>query len=205
MMTGRFWMTARSYSDPVIVAHRVVQHEHAVALYRGQAQVQAGPPKQRSKLGLEALEPGARDDWLFVDQVALERGQHLLVGHVDGLERHEAAQGDCLRGHEVAELVEFDVAALELPPHDVGELRRGSVELHVHEAPVEVQAEVPLQGGGRVLRREDHRDLDAEIDPVRALEDQLVGEEKLCGREPLLVQVHAAAERTVVVHERAAE
>jgi hypothetical protein len=115
------------------------------------------------------------------------------------------AQRDRLRGHELTELVEIRIAALELPPHGFGELGRGPLELHVDEAPVEVQAEVPLQRGRRVLGREDHRDLDAEIDPVRALEDQLVGEVKLCGREPLLLHVHAAAERTVVVHERAAE
>ena len=64
---------------------------------------------------------------------------------------------------------------------------------------------MPLQRGGRVLRREDHRDLDAEVDPVGALEDQLVGKQELCGPEPLLLHVHAAAERAVVVHERATE
>ena len=87
----------------VIVAHGVVQHEHAVALDRGQAQVQAGPAEQRPELGLEALEPRARHDRLLVDQVALERREHLLVRHVDGLERHESAQRDLLRGQEVAE------------------------------------------------------------------------------------------------------
>src|SRR5262249_6136826 len=56
-----------------------------------------------------------------------------------------------------------------------------------------------------ILRREGQRDLDSEIDPIRALEDQLIGKEKLCGPESLLISVDAAVERAVAIHERAAE
>jgi hypothetical protein len=52
---------------------------------------------------------------------------------------------------------------------------------------------------------EDDGRLDAEADPVRVLEDQLVGEQRLDVPQSLGVKVYPALERAVVVHEGAAE
>ena len=187
------------------MARGVVEDEHPVALHGGQAQVQSRSAEQCPQLRLQALEAGTRHDGFLVDEVPLERGEDFLVGDVDGLQDHEAAQHELFRRKHFAEKIDVEVAGLEPPPKRIRERRHRTDGLDLHEAPVEQHLEVPVQLRGGIFSGEDDGGLDAQADPVRPLKNQLVGEQDLHGRQSLGVQIHPALERPVLVHERAAE
>jgi hypothetical protein len=193
-----------------LVARRVVQDQHAVSLHRREAEAQIGPPEERPELGLQPLEVGVRDDRVLVDEVPLEGGQDLLIGDVHRLDDHEAAQHEAVGGQEVAKKIRLDESGLQPLPQRIRERRSGSDDVDLHEAPVELQAEVLLEAGGGLGGREDDRDVAPDVDPVRSLEDQFVGEQEPGGgerlpRAVLLQEVRPALERPVRAHERAPE
>ena len=162
----------------LLVARRVIQDEHPVALHRSEAEAQIGPPEERPELRLKSLEVGVRHDRVLVDQVALEGGQDLLVGDVHRLHDHETAEHEALRGQKLAEIVTVDAAGLQPPPRRIRQRRLGTADLDLHEAPVELQPEVLIQPGGGIDGGEDHGNVGPQIDAVYALEDQLVGEQE---------------------------
>jgi hypothetical protein len=190
----------------LLVARRVVQDEHAVSLHRREAEAQVGPPEERAELRLQPLEVRTRHDRVLVNEVALERGQDLLVGDVHGLHDHEAAQDEPFGRQELAEEIGVDGAGLKSLPHRIRERRLGPDELDLHEAPVELQPEVLIQSRGGVGGREDDGDVATEVDAVRSLENELVGQLEPCARQCLLHavrlrEVRPALERSVRPHE----
>ncbi len=195
----------------LLVPRGVAQDEHAISLDGGQAQAQVGPAEERPELRLQSLEVGARHDRVLVDQIALDRGQDLLVGDVDRLHDHEAAQDEPLRRQQRAELLTVDAARLHSLPHPVGQRRLGPDDLHVDEPPVELQPEVLIQARDGIAGGEDHhRNVASELDAVDPLEDQLVGEREPLGRHrrvhgALPQEARQALQRAVRIHERAPE
>ena len=194
----------------LLVAGGVVQHEHAVALHRREPEAQTRPPEEGAQLGLQSLELRVRHDRVPVDEVPLERGEHLLIGDVHRLHDHEAAQHEALRGQEATQVVGVEAAGLQPLPRGLGQRRLGPRDLHVHETPVELQPEVPVQPGLEVGDGEDHRHVAPQVDAVDPLEDQLVGEQQPRPGQGLrdalgLQEAGAAAQRSVRAHQRAPE
>ena len=194
----------------LLMARGVVQDEDAVSLHGRETEAQLGAPEERPELRLQPLEVRVRHDRILVDEIALERGQHLLVGDVHGLHDHEAAQHEPLGRQELEEQITVDGAGLQALPRRLRERRLRPDQLDPHEAPVELQPEVLIQPRRGIGGREDHGDVAADVDAVGPLENQGVGEQAPRGGQRLLhavllQEVRAALERSVRVHERAPE
>src|SRR6266566_167376 len=100
----------------VLALGAVVQDEDLVAAQRGEAEAQLRAAEERPELLLEREEARVRDDRLLVDQVPLERREHLLIGHLDRLEDREAAEDEVLRRQDLAQEVGVQQVSVEASP-----------------------------------------------------------------------------------------
>ena len=88
---------------PVLDVAAVVQDEDPPVLEGREGEAQGGPAEQRPELVLELLEPLGGDDRLLVDQVPLDRGEHLLVRHVRRPHDDEPGELERVREEPLAE------------------------------------------------------------------------------------------------------
>jgi len=116
----------------VLEAVAGVEHQHLVAIDGGEPEAQLRPPEQRAQLLLQALEARGRDDRLFVDQVPLERREHLLVGHLHRPQHGEAAEHEAVRREQRHQGLKVGEMGGQALPIEVG--RHRAHRHRVHEA-----------------------------------------------------------------------
>ena len=189
----------------VLVRRAGAQDEYLVALERGEAEAQLGPPEERPELRLEALEARRGDDRLLLDQVALDRGEDLLVRDLDRAEHREPAEEEALGREDRPQMARVEQLAREPAAQRLVERRRAAERLDFDEAPVEVDLEVALESRVRVGDRQDERVVHHRLDAVDPEQDQRVRVDEPHRGERRRVQVHAAAQRAVRGAQQAVE
>ena len=189
----------------VLAFGAVVENEHLVALERGQAEAQLGPPEQRPQLLLEGLEADVRDDRFFVDQVPLQRREHLALSHLDGAEDREPAEHEALRRDDLAEELGVQEGPAQAPQHVVGERRHRTHRLHLDEPRVELDPEVALEPGVRIGHRQGQRVVHAQLDRVDARQHQRVGLQAAHRVQRRRIQIHLETDGTIFAPEQAFE
>jgi len=85
------------------------------------------------KPSLYAAEALLADDRLAVDEVALERREHLLIRHLDGAEDGEAAQHEAVRGQQVAQPLGAHEVGLDSLAYVVRQLGARPLHLDIDE------------------------------------------------------------------------
>ena len=98
----------------------VVEEEHPLSLQRGQAQAQLGPAQQRAQPRLQLGEARGRHDRLAIDEVALERREHFLIGDVDRLEERHAAKHETVGRQDAFHRARLQQHGLQALAHVVG-------------------------------------------------------------------------------------
>ncbi len=104
----------------VLQLRAVVQDENSFSVEGGQSQAELGAAEVRAELALQPLEARAGHDRLLLDEVALERGQDLLVGDIGRLDHREAAEDEAVRRDQLHERPRIG----EIAPGGGGDWRR---------------------------------------------------------------------------------
>ena len=183
----------------------VVQDEHAPVLERGQAEAQRRPPEERPQLVLELPEALARDDRLFVDQVPLDRGEHLLVRHVGRPHDDEPGERERVGRQPLREKLVDGRAPEDLRSRRLVERRQRTERPHLDEARVELDPEVPLEAGLGVARGDDQRVVDLQRHAVVRAQDRVVSVEEAPVGSALGAHVHPTLEHPVGIEQETPE
>ena len=157
--------------------------------------------EQGPQLILQLHEARVRDDGLLVDQVALDRGEHLLVRHVGRLHHREAGEAHAAGGDQGLEALQVHRLRGEALAHLVGEGRERAQGLHVHEATLELDLEVAIQPGLGLRHGQDQRVVHRELDAVQALEDQRVGVQQPEVLQRVHLEIEPPVEDAVRAHD----
>ena len=190
---------------PVLDVAAVVQDEDTPVLEGRQGEPQGRPAEKGPELVLELLEPLGGDDRLLVDQIPLDRGEHLLVRHVRRPHDDEPGELERVRQEPLPEKLVGGGAPEELRARRLVEERDGAKRPHLEEPRVELDAEMPLEPGVRIARGEDERVVHVERHAVVGAQDGVVGVEEPPVGGALGVQVQPPLERPVRVEQEAPE
>ena len=185
----------------------VVQDEHAVAVERGQARGAAsGRRRSVRSLSWSASKRVVRDDRLLVDQVALERGQHLLIRDVHRPHDDEPGEHERVGRQALAEEIVDGCAAAGSPP---ASSRRAAAADGAARTSTKRQSNWILKWRSSpdvgVGRRQDQRIVDVERHAVVGAQDSVVGVEEAPVGDAFATHVHPSLERAVGVQQEAAE
>ncbi len=189
----------------LIRAGTMVEIEHTVALDGGQTELQLGTAKENAQLVLQGLKARAGDDRLPVDEITLERGEHLVVGHVERPEHGESGnhelvgRNDRVKGRSLEQRLADPFRCIR---------RQGwhrPPRAHLDEARIEGQLEMALESHQRPGDGEHDGIVEAELDPVDLPQHDLVGAQDVNTHGRALVDVDAPLEHAVRPPQRPVE
>ena len=189
----------------LVRARAMVEVEHALAPDGGQTELQFGAAEEDAQLVLEGLEARRRDDRLAVDEITLERGEHLVVGHVDRAEKGKAGDHKPVGGENLAERRPIEKRFAD----PLGRVRRqrrdGPARADLDEPWIEGKLEVPFEPDERPGDAQHDGVVERELDTVDLTKHDLVGAQHVDTQGRALVDVDPPLEHSVGAAQRPVE
>ncbi len=189
----------------MLEARPEIEQQDPVALDRGEPQLDFRPLEQGPELGLELPEAIRRHDGLLVDEVPLEGGQHLLVGHFDGADDGEPADQEFLGGQHLYQGGRISEERPDPLPRVRRQRRRLPLHVDIEEAAIEEKLVVALEPRLGVGHDRDPWVFHAHVQAVHALEDERIGVHDPHVGQQGGVGLHPALEDAVGIGEIARE